>query len=128
MKIELSNYIIKAYKKKSGFISFHFRSHFFIKTNVSFSVTAYLREISSYFILPGGHKVEFDSISIPVWTNIPYDGKILVSEIYMSSISNLNSVKSSLVDLTIRYRFSFTGHPSEEAEEYKCKALVKKTF
>jgi len=129
MKIELSSRVIKAFRKKSGFISFHLTGHLFIGTNASFSITAYLKNISSFFILPNGIRVEFDSVGISEWSDIPFDGKMMVHGIYLSSISNLTAVKACIADLTIKHCFSFTGHPLEnETEIYNRKVLIRKYF
>jgi len=129
MEIELANRVIKAFKKKSGFISFHLTSYLFIGTNASFSITAYLKNILSFFVLPDGIRVEFDSVGISERPNIPFNGRMMVHTIYLSSISNLTTVKSCIANLTIKYCFSFTGHPFEDAAEiYNRKVFIREYF
>lgn len=120
---KLSNYIIRAYKKRNGLISFHLRSHLFIKTNTSFSVTAYLSNLKSFFILENGEKLDFDSMSVDVVPLVPFNGEYIVTEIRFTTVSKLTRIKSGVVDLSIIY--SFFGHPCIAPDEFKCKALVK---
>lgn len=120
---KLSNYIIKAFKKKSGKISFHLRSHFFIKTNASFSITTYLSNLESFFILPNGEKIEFDSSSVVNVPFLQFNGEYIVSEIHFETISKLTKIEPCIVDLHIIY--AFFGHPCVDPDEFKCKALIK---
>ena len=120
---KLSNYIIKAYKKKSGKISFHFRSHLFIKTKGSFSIAKYLSNLESYFILPDGNKINFESLYVVAVPFLHFNGEYIVSEIYFTTVSDLTMVKPCIVDLQINY--SFFGHPCIDPDEFKCAALIK---
>jgi hypothetical protein len=120
---KLSDCTIKAYMKRNGVISFHFRSHIFIRTKMPYSVTTYLNNLKSYFILENGEKINFDSMSVVDVPFIPYNGKYIVTEIHFTTISKLTKVESCLVDLHIFY--SLFGHPCVDPNEFKCKALVK---
>lgn len=120
---KLSNNIIRAYRKRNGTISFHLRSHMFVKTNASFDVTHYLGRINSYFIMPNGSKIEFLELSIDSGPFLNYDGEYLIHEIHFKALTNLKAVKKCLVDMYILY--SFFDHPCLDMDEFKCKALVK---
>jgi hypothetical protein len=120
---KLSNYIIKAYKKRNGRISFHYKTHLFIKTNTSFSISAYLTTIAAFFDFGDGTRIELDTIYLNTVPTVYFNGQYMVAEIHCSTMSKLTSVKNSMVDLTLTY--SFFGHPCIDLDEYKSKALVK---
>jgi len=120
---KLSDYTIRAYRKRNGVISFHLRSHLFIKTNTAFSVTSYLSNLKSYFVLENGVKINFDTMFTIVAPFIPFNGEYIITEIHYTTISKLTKIKSCIVDLHIFY--SFFGHSCIDPDEFKCKALVK---
>ncbi|MBL1214983.1 MAG: hypothetical protein HND52_16595 [Ignavibacteriae bacterium] len=119
----LSNYIIRAYKKRDGKISFHLRSHLFVKSNSSFSVSHYLNPFEVYFILPSGEKIIFDDRSVTVNSFCKYDGEFLINDIHLKTVTNLTNIKDCLVDLYIQY--GFFHHPCLDLDLYKSKALVR---
>lgn len=125
MKIELTNTIIRAFRKRDNRISFHLRTHFLVHSRTSFSISTYLRDIASWFILPNGQRIDFETISYPVHPEIPFNGKFLVSELHLATVSELTKVSTCAADLYIRFHFSFTGHPSEEAEQHSYISVVR---
>lgn len=123
MIVKLSNYIIKAHKKKNGKISFHLRSHLFVKANGSFSVAHYLNPFEAFFILPTGQKIVFDNRGVTACSFCDYDGEYLINEIHLTTVSDLTKIKDCSVDLHLQY--SFFHHPCIDLDEYNCKALVR---
>ena len=128
--IEFTNYEIRAYKKGTGNIVFHFRSHLLIRTNAAFNVSAVLKTLSGHFYLPDKTKIEFDFTEIPVYLEIPFDGKTLATEIHMYTISKIRNVANCIVNLTINYGFDFIEMPAVPIREHKIKkrALLKTIF
>ena len=120
---KLSNYVIKAFRKRDGKIVFHLRSHLFVKSNTPFSVAHYLNPLESFFILPSKEKITFDNISVVVPSFCKYDGEYLVNEIHFATISHLTEIRDNPVDLYIRY--AFFHHPSMDLDVYKSIALVR---
>jgi len=120
---KLSNYIIKAYKKRNGKVSFHLRSHLFVKSNEPFSVAHYLDPFEAFFILPSGEKIIFENKSVSVFSFCEYEGEYLINEIHLTTVSHLTEIKDCLVDLNIQY--ALFHHPSLDLDEYKCKALIR---
>ncbi len=114
--LDLANYTIRAFKKKDGRISFHLKSFILVTANVNFSLTAYLRDFRCSFIVPGGHEIEFDKTAIGIRLSFPYEYNTMAYSFKASTVSDLRNLKPCLVKLSIIYRISFTGHPSECSE------------
>ena len=113
---DLANYIIRAFKKKDGRISFHLKSFILVTTNVNFSLTTYLRDFHCSFTLPSNHEVEFDRTAIGVRLFFPHEFNTMAYYFKASTVSELRDIEPCLAKLNIIYRISFTGHPSECSE------------
>lgn len=85
-----------------------------------------MRDISSWLILQDGLRVDFDIITYPMHSDIPFNGKIIASDLHFATIIPAIRIDKSLADLYVRFHFSFTGHPFEAPEEHKYAAIIKR--
>ena len=119
MDLYLSNYTFRAFRKRSGLVSLHLRSHLLIETNVSFSISTYLEDIRAFLAIPPREPMELDVIS---WDDAPtckYDGSVLVHGFRISHVSPLCEIRDSLARFRLEYRFNFHGAVIEGAHEHK---------
>ena len=122
MKLELSNVVIRAYKKKNDKIALHLKSHLLVFTNVSFSLTAYLKEMRSWLTLPGQIKLEARSMSVTV--GCVYSENIMIHDLRVCFVLPYQKLEESIAHLKIMFHVSFTGHSSEEPTYIERNAVV----
>lgn len=126
--LDLADTSIKAFKKRSGNISLHLRSYLLIKTNVSFSLSYYMKDIHCSLTLPDGSLINFDKASFSHRTIFKYNGEIMVHDFWASTITDKKMINPCLGKLRIDYRISFTGHPAEEWDGYERLVPVIKRY
>ena len=122
-KADISNCIVKVFKKRDGRVSFHLRSHVIFRTKVSFSIKAYFKGVTGFIQFPGEEWREF-----PIWLAIdaavPYDGKHQVHEFGGSFISSRHSTKPCMA--TVKFIFVFNIHGVEYTFKAQRIAVVKR--
>jgi hypothetical protein len=117
--IFLSNYNFRAFRKRSGLVSLHLRSHLIIETNTCFSVSAYLEHMRAYLTIPACESMELDEISYDEAPTCKYDGSIQVHGLRISHVSALREIKDCPARFRLEYRFNFHGGVIEGAHEHK---------
>lgn len=120
MKLELSNAILRGYKKKNNKIALHLTGHLLVFTNVSFSLTAYLKEMQSWITIPGYSESEAQSMSITV--GCTYSEDIMIHDLHVKFIFPYHKLKKSIAHLRIMFHISFTGH--DEPTYLEKKAVI----
>jgi hypothetical protein len=115
----LSNYNFRAFRKRSGLVSLHLRSHLMIETNACFSVPAYLEEIRGFLTIPAYEPMELDVISYDEAPTCKYDGSIQVHGFGISHVSPLREIRDCLGRFRLEYRFNFHGGIIEGVHEHK---------
>ena len=117
--LDLADTSIRAYKKGNGKIYLHLRSYLLVKTNVTFSLSHYMKSIDCQLILQDGTEITFEDISYSVAIVCEYSFNTMVHNFYASTVTNLNDINQSLALLKVIYHISFTGHPCEEPESFE---------
>ena len=122
MKLDLSNVILRAYKKKNRRIALHLIGHLLVFTSVSFSFTRYLRKMQSWITLPGQPEREAHSMSLSV--GCTYSDEVMIHDLHAKFILPYQRLKQSVTNLTMMFHISFTGHPTEEPIYIERKAVI----
>lgn len=117
LELDLSDTSIRAYKKQNGKISLHLRSFLLIKTDASFSLSQYMKNLECLLILQDGTTIAFDEIEYSV--GCEYALETMAHSFLASTITNLTNIKSGLARLRVTYHLSFTGHPYEEPNSFE---------
>lgn len=117
--LDLADTSILAFKKRSGNISLHLRSYLLIKTNVTFSLSHYMKSIGCLLILHNGTEITFENISYSMAGFCEYAFETMAHRFYASTVTNLYETKYSLALLGVTYHISFTGHPYEEPDYFE---------
>lgn len=112
MRIYLADSAIRMYRRRDGRVSLRLRSYLMIETRTTFSLSAYLREISGNIALSGGEVVPLDEISFS--HDSVYDLGVMVHDLWASGVVPLELLKDGVARLRLDYRISFTGHDEVE--------------
>jgi len=113
--IKLSDTSIRLYRKKDGRVSVKLRSYLLVNTNLGFSLSAYLKNISLYLKLASGEQLQFNEVSFTCDVEC-YEMETMVHGFWASGIIEMERIKDTVGELTLNYHLSFTGHPTEEPE------------
>lgn len=122
-KADLSNCIVKVFKKRDGRVSFHLRSHAIFHTKVSFSVNSYVKDVTGFIQFPGEEWIEF-SVWLAINTAVPYDGKHQVHEFGASFISSKHSTKPGMAK--VKFIFVFNIHGAEFSFKAERTAIIQR--
>lgn len=122
--IELADTTVRAYRKKSGFISLHLRSYLLIHTDIGFRLSAYLKDIRCWITLPGRKEHAFDWVSVSEATECEPDRGIMAHSFHTYTVVPVRTLPRCIAELRLMYHISFTGHDTEEPESLKRKVLV----
>jgi|SRR5664279_248283 len=109
MHARLTNYEFRAYLTGTGVVWLHLRSHVLFATNASFSVPAYLRNITGTLKLHAGQSFEIDGVGIDEAPSVSFDGRTMVHGVMLTIPTQLPSVSRSLADLQLQFQFDFQG-------------------
>ena len=120
MKLELSNVILRGYKKKNHKIALHLNGHLLVFANVSFSFTRYMKEMQSWITLPGHSELKAHSMSITV--ACAYSEDIMVHDLHVKFIFPYQKLEKSIANLRMMFHISFTGH--DEPTYLEKKAVI----
>lgn len=103
------------YRRKDGRVSFKLRSYLMVKSNIRFSLSAYLRKISCRLTLVCGRVVEFKGI----WYGVGIVGEhalnTMVHRFGASAVADMDVIRDSVGTFRMDYLLSFTGHPDEKS-------------
>jgi hypothetical protein len=126
--LRLADTSVKAYKKRNGNISLHLKSYLMAiaKGGAGYSLTSYLKNIECYITLEDNTQIKFEEISISVNSDYAFD--TMVHSFKAVAITNLNKIKGAVGKLRVIYHISFTGHPSEEPEEFQLAVPIVKRY
>lgn len=112
--IELSDTSVRLYRKKDGRVSVKLRSYLLVTTNIGFSLSAYLRNISLHLKLASGEELKFKEVSFACDVEC-YAMDTMVHDLSASGLLQIDKKFESTVGrLTLDYHLSFTGHDTEE--------------
>jgi hypothetical protein len=109
MRARLTNYEFRAYLKRTGVFWLHLRTHVLFETNTSFSVPAYLRNITGTLRLHGGSSFEIDGVGVEEAASTKYDGQTKVHWVLLTIPTQLVALSVCLADLTLCFHFNFHG-------------------
>jgi hypothetical protein len=126
--IELADTTIRAYRKKSGFISLHLSTFLLVHTNVGFRLGAYLRDIRCWITLPGRKEYAFDWVSFSEAPVCRLDRGIMAHNLSVGTILPTRKMRRCIAGFRMMYHISFTGHEAEEPETIKRKVMVVPRF
>ena len=126
--LRLADTSIRLYRKKDGKVSLRLRSYLMVKTNASFRLSAYLKDISCKLTFPSGEVVVFNDISYTDALTCKYELETMVYDFWASAIADMQQIKDGIAKLRLDYRISFTGHPSESPKFFEAVVpLIKRT-
>jgi len=111
---ELTDTTFYAYRKKRGGVALHLRGRLFIYTDVSFRLSAYLKMLRCWIILPGRREEECDSVAYSEHPVCKFDGRSMLHDFWITALLDYAVAKDCVADLRLMYHLSFTGHSSEE--------------
>lgn len=111
--LRLADTSIRMYRKKNGLVSLRLKSYLLVDTNVGFSLTAYLKDLSCQLTLPSGQLVEMDT-NYTVKIQAEYLFDTMVHLFWASGVVEMETMRDSVGKLRIDYHISFTGHPEEK--------------
>jgi hypothetical protein len=118
MRARLTNYEFRAYLKGTGVFWLHLRTHVLFETNTSFSVPAYLRNITGTLRLHDGGSFAIDGVGIDEAASMKYDGQTKVHWVLLTIPTELVSLSVCLADLTLGFHFNFHGADIVAAVEH----------
>ncbi len=122
MKLELSNVVLRAYKKKNKDISLNLRNHLLVYTNEPFSFTGYMKKMQGWVALPGQKEIKAKSMSISVSCSLSEN--VMIHNLYVKFELPNQKLKTSMANLKLMFHISFTGHPYEEPTYIEKKAVI----
>lgn len=126
MNIILSNYEFRSYTKKIGDIWLHMRTHLLIEISVSFSMNAYLRNITGSLALPNSSDIEIDGIAVTLETAAKYDGRFLVHELTLCVPTGRKILSPCVARLVINCELNF--HGADFLERHEHPAFVRRAI
>ncbi|MFZ1036549.1 MAG: hypothetical protein WAU61_11680 [Smithella sp.] len=119
LMLDLADSSIRAYKKGNGNISLHLRSYLLVRTNATFSLSHYMKNIDCKLILLDRTEIDFDYISYSVAIICEYAFQTMAHNFQASTITNLTNIEQSLGVLKVNYHISFTGHLFEKSRSFE---------
>ncbi|WCC43998.1 hypothetical protein PJW08_09285 [Tenacibaculum finnmarkense] len=126
----LSNFIVKVYRKKDNKISFHLNTHLLFQSENYFNSTD-LKKIECSILTNNGLKINFKKIQKTV-SEIDYDysfnGKAKVIEIHMENITEYMDIKNSVVELKMKFQFKEYNYINEKEYLISNYGLLKKMY
>jgi hypothetical protein len=111
---DLADTTFFAYRKKRGGVVLHLRSRLLIHTDVSFRLSAYLKNLRCWITLPGNPEFECDSVAYSEHPVCKFDGRSMLHDFWITARLQHIPAKDCVADLRLLYHLSFTGHESEE--------------
>jgi hypothetical protein len=112
--VELSDTSIRAYQKKEGNLSLHFRSKMVIHTKQPTCFSQYVSEMSLSIASPDMKRIEFDEVSISKNSCSDYDLGIEMWDVQAKTITKLRTINAVAVELQFGYIYG--KHPVLEME------------
>lgn len=105
------------YRKKNGLVSLRLKSYLLVNTNLGFSLTAYLRNLSCQLTLPSGDVVPLErSYSMNSQADYVFDA--MVHYFWAKGVADI-PLRNSVGKLRVDYHISFTGHSYEEPDFFE---------
>lgn len=125
--LRLADTSIKMFRKKDGNLSLRLRSYLMVPTDVSFRLSTYLRSLSGRLEFPCGKVIDLDSLSFT--DNCSYALGNMIHGFWATAIADPSIRKHKAAKLTIEYHLSFTGHSTEEKQEFSMVVpLIDRTY
>lgn len=112
--LKLADTSVRLYRKKNGKVSVKLRSYLMVETNVSFRLSAYLKDLSCDLTFPDEVVVEFDDVSYTEAIECKYQQNTMVHGFWASGLTEMKKLENSVGKLRLNYRLSFSGHPYEK--------------
>lgn len=117
MRVWLADTSVRTYRRKDGQASVRLRSYLMIRTNCSFRLSAYLKDIACSLLPKDREEVQFDEISYT--ENCIYSCETMVHGFWAAGVSPLSIAEVKVAKLRLDYHISFTGHPSEAPDRFE---------
>jgi hypothetical protein len=114
--ISLDSQSIRAYRKKSGYLSLHFIGNILMRTDHQTLLAQYLSTFSFTAIFSDGMEIEFDSVSISGSSISDYDFGIEIWDVKASTVTKLTKLDS--VPVKTRFGYIYGSHPMITDMEY----------
>jgi hypothetical protein len=118
MKIDLSNCEIKAYRKRTGYLSFHLKTVMLFDCGINFS-TSYINSWSALFTLTNGEAVAFDEISVNSYSDFEFDGHHNAITLDLKTVSKLTQVDEGVIKVNIYCHLDLVGLGGDINHEQK---------
>ncbi len=117
--LRLADTSVRMYRKKDGRVSLRLKSYLLVESNVSFRLSAYVRELSCALRLASGEEIEFDTVEFTEETQAEYKLNTMVHLFWAAGVTDMKTIRNTVATLRLDYRISFTGHESEVAEHFE---------
>lgn len=111
LELWLADTSIRFYRRRDGTASVRLRSFLMIRSDVDFSLAAYLRDISVDLETASGATVVFDTVSHT--ETCSYAMGVMAYGLWASGVGTIDAAGSRIGRLGLNYHLSFTGHPYE---------------
>ena len=108
MRVSLSNGEVRAYKKATGFCSFHLATVLLIEDIGWNFPTSTVKRLGVAMVLPNATQIQFD-IRMNCDSDYGLDGKTNAITLSLASVSRLKRVDPCLVRLIVEGEFDFEG-------------------
>lgn len=108
MNFVLSNYEVRPFRKKDGTIWLYLNTHLVIETTVSFSMDAYLSDITGTINLPNAQSFGLVP-SLTLSAAAKFDGHNQIHHLTLLSRTSLQVLQPCAGTLDIRCSFNFHG-------------------
>ncbi|WP_299440098.1 hypothetical protein [uncultured Aquimarina sp.] len=128
--INLSNFIVKVYRKKDNKISFHLGTHILFQSEDYFASTD-LEKIECSFLIKDDLELRFQKIKTIV-SNTDYDysfnGKAKVIQLHMETVTDYMHLENRVVELEMKFKFKEHNYIREEEYSIRNYGLLRKMF
>ena len=125
MKIYLSNCEVTAYKKKTGYLSFHLKTVILFDCGLNFP-TSYVSSWMASFVLPSGESIKFDDISLHTDSDFEFDGQHNAITLDLKTVSDLSQVEEGVITVFIGCHIDLVGIGGDVNHEQK--GVLKKKY
>lgn len=125
MKVHLSNYEVRAYKKKSGNLSFHCTTVLMADYGWNFS-TSYIKRLSVYFVLANGKRVDFN-LNMNCDSEFNFDGRFNTITLNLSAITQFTAIEDQVIRIILNGSVDFPER-TEDISHEEHGVLRKKYF
>ena len=117
--LRLADTSIRMYRRKDARVSFKLRSYLMVRSDIGFSLSDFLRDISCRLTLVSGRVIEFER----VWYGVGIVGEFalntMVHRFGASAVADMDVIRDSVGTFRMDYLISFTGDPAEKPDYFE---------